>query len=101
MDPLTAATFAAIGKDEERHIKYCQAVAKKYAPDAATLHRKLAEMRALEAQAFTDNGRANMAYVFSRGWFEGGPLVRWFFRSISALGNRQAPAALRLEAAHA
>jgi rubrerythrin len=97
VDPETAATFAAIRQDEKRHIKYCQAVARKYAPDAATLHKKLAEMRAVEAQAFADNSRANMQYLFSRGWFDGGAVIRWFFRALSSLGNRR-PA---LEAAHA
>jgi hypothetical protein len=105
IDPLTAATFAAISKDEERHIKYCHAVAKKYAPDAATHDRKLAEMRELEARAFAENGRANMSYVFSRGWFDGGPLTRWIFRTLSNLGQNRLPltpfAVPNLEVAHA
>ena len=106
VDPLTAATFAAIREDEERHIKYCRAVARKYAPDALTHDRKLEEMRALEARAFADNSRANMAYLFSRGWFDGGRLVKWFFRTLSNL-NRELPltpfakSAPRLEVAHA
>jgi rubrerythrin len=107
VDPLAAATFAAIAKDEERHIKYCHAVARRYAPDAATHDRKLAEMRTIEARAFAANGRANLEYVFSRGWFDGGPLVRWFFRTLTRLTAGQLPltpfaeAAPQLEVAHA
>jgi hypothetical protein len=89
LDPLTAATFAAIGKDEERHIKYCHAIARKYAPDAATHDKKLAEMRDLEARAFAENSRANMDHVFSRNWFAGGAIAKWFFRTLSRF-NRDA-----------
>jgi hypothetical protein len=91
IDPLTAATFAAIGKDEERHIKYCHAIARKYAPDAATHDQKLAEMRALEAQAFADNSRANMDHVFAKNWFDGGALTKWFFRALSNFNRGQLP----------
>jgi rubrerythrin len=100
VDPLTAATFAAIRDDEVRHIKYCRAVAKKYAPDAATLERKLQEMRELEAHAFAANGRANLAYVFSRGWFAGGAFAKWFFRTLSDRSAEHPPLP-RLEVAHA
>jgi rubrerythrin len=32
VDPETAATFAEIGKDEARHLRYCHAIARRYAP---------------------------------------------------------------------
>jgi rubrerythrin len=91
LDVETAQVFVAIGKDEERHIKYCQAIARRYAPDAATHNKALARMRELEARAFAENGRANMDYTFSRGWFDGGPLTRWFFRTLSNLGATRLP----------
>ena len=91
LDPFIADTFVVISRDEERHIKYCQAVAKKYAPDAATHDRVLAEMRDLEARAFADNSRANTDHVFARGWFDGGALTRWFFRALSRLGSQRLP----------
>jgi rubrerythrin len=101
VDPATAATFRIIRADEERHIKYCRAVAKKYAPSAERHDAKLAEMRALEARAFVENSRANMDYVFSRGWFAGGALTKWFFRTLSNFNAERPAAPLKLEAAHA
>lgn len=100
-DAETADTFKAIRADEERHIKYCRAVAKKYAPSPEKLETKLAEMRALEARAFAENGRANMDYLFSRGWFAGGALVKWFFRTLQNLNVERPAMPLQLEAAHA
>jgi hypothetical protein len=91
IDVTTAQVFVAIGKDEERHIKYCQAVARRYAPDAATHDRALAEMRELEARAFAANSRANMDYTFARGWFGGGALTKWLFRTLSNLSSGKLP----------
>ncbi len=90
-DVITAQVFVAIGKDEERHIKYCQAVAKRYAPDAAMHKKALVEMRELEARAFSDNGRANMDYTFSRNWFDGGAVTKWFFRTLTSLNRDSLP----------
>jgi rubrerythrin len=101
VDAETAETFRAIRADEERHIKYCRAVARKYAPSTEAHDAKLAEMRALEARAFADNGRANMDYVFSRGWFAGGALIKWFFRTLQNFNVERPSAPLQLEAAHA
>ena len=91
IDARTADTFAEIARDEERHIKYCHAIAKKYAPDQATHDAKLAEMRALEARCFAENSRANLDYTFSRGWFDGGRVAKWFFRTLSNLGRDRLP----------
>jgi hypothetical protein len=105
IDEKTADVFVAIGRDEERHIKYCQAIAKKYAPDALTHDRALAEMRELEARAFRDNSRANMTHVFKNGWFAGGAITKWIFRTLSNLGGDALPmtpfATPQLEVAHA
>ncbi len=107
VDEKTADVFVAIGRDEERHIKYCQAIAKKYAPDALTHDRVLGEMRQLEARAFRDNSRANMNHVFAKNWFDGGALTKWLFRALSRLGGDTLPltpfaeAAPKLEVAHA
>jgi hypothetical protein len=91
VDVTTAQVFVAIGRDEERHIKYCQAIARRYAPDAATHDRVLAEMRELEARAFAENGRANMDHVFARGFFAGGPITKWIFRTASNLSSGKLP----------
>lgn len=88
VDPATADVFLVIIKDEERHIKYCDAIARRYAPDEASRVHVLRRMRELEAECFADNGRANMAYTFSRGYFDGGALVKFAFRTLQRLGAR-------------
>jgi hypothetical protein len=52
---------------EERHLKYCHAISKRYAPDDETLVTTLARFRELEAQAFTDNSRANIQHCVDNG----------------------------------
>src|SRR5687767_1704805 len=60
VDPKSADVFAAVARDEERHLKYCHAIAKKFAPDEATRERELARYRAVEQQVFGDTSRDNM-----------------------------------------
>jgi hypothetical protein len=91
VDPTTADVIVEIRRDEERHIKYCHAIAKKYAPDEATRVRVLREMRELEAECFAENGRANLAYTYARDYFSGGRLVRWFFRALQDVNREQKP----------
>jgi rubrerythrin len=63
VDPETADVFAAISRDEERHLKYCRAISKRYAADEFTLARTLRRFRELEAVTFAENSRANMRHI--------------------------------------
>lgn len=86
-DTLTADTFAEVARDEARHLKYCHAISKRYAPDEPTRQARLEALRSLEAKCFADNSAANMNYTFEHGFFSGGPLVKWFFRAVQSLGK--------------
>jgi rubrerythrin len=66
-EPESARVIEEITVDEERHVKYARAIARRYAPDAATLARTMAELRALEERAFADHGRAFFAHAVARG----------------------------------
>ncbi len=88
IDPETADTFVQVAKDEERHLKYCHAISKRYAPDEETRRRTLDEYRALEAKAFQENSRANMEHTFARGYFRGGPVVKGFWKTLTGLQSR-------------
>jgi len=89
IDPVIADTFVEVARDEERHLKYCHAISKRYAPDEATRQAKLTELRELEARCFAENSAANLEHVLAKGWFEGGPLAKWVFRTLQTLGNRR------------
>ena len=91
VDPQTADAIAEIAKDEERHLKYCHAIAKRYAPDASTERETVRELRQLEARAFAENGRANMQHLFDRRWVSVNPVEKLFWQAVNGLSTRGAP----------
>ena len=62
-DPQTAELLDEISRDEARHLKYCVAISRRYAPDEETRLQTLAEFRRHEAQVFAELSRANMRHV--------------------------------------
>ena len=52
VDPTTAAVMAEIMIDEQRHLKYCAAITKRYAPSPKLLATQLRSYRDAEARAF-------------------------------------------------
>ena len=87
-DERDADMIGAIARDEERHLKYCRAIARRHAPDERTQRTTLTELRQLEARAFADNGRANMQHLFDRGWVSVGPVEKWFWQAVNGLSAR-------------
>lgn len=65
VDPESAAAVRSIWKDENRHVLYARAINKRYAPDADTLARTLAKVRAIEQRAFDDNGAAFLKHALA------------------------------------
>ena len=90
VDEGSATTFQAVLADEERHLKYCQAIARRYAPSDEERERVLLRFRTAEADAFRENQLANATYVLARG-FMGGPLASLPWRIALAIGKRRAP----------
>ncbi len=86
-DPVTARVFDEVGKDEERHLKYCRAIAKQYAPSHAIHMLTLAEMRANEAECFVENTRAGFEWVLDGGYTDLSPIERTGWRSLGRLGR--------------
>jgi rubrerythrin len=89
VDPVSADVVRRIANDEERHLKYCHAIAKRYAPDEATHAATLARTRALEARAFAENSRAHMDWALEHDLLGVGPVRRAFWRGLAALGARR------------
>jgi rubrerythrin len=83
IDPATADTFAVVRRDEERHLKYCHAIAKQYSPDEETRVATLARFRKLERKAFAENSRANMRYSMARGYWKGGGVEKFVWRLVA------------------
>lgn len=59
VDPETAVVFRAVARDEERHLRYCHAISRRYAPTEALRLATLARFRLAEAEAFRENSAAN------------------------------------------
>ena len=90
VDPGSSATFEAVLADERRHLKYCQAIARRYAPSEAERAATLTEYRRIEARAFKDNQLATGAHVISSGLMGRGPAaLAW--RVLLSLSARREP----------
>jgi rubrerythrin len=87
IDPKTADVYAAIAKDEARHLKYCHAIGRRYAPDEATYLATVRRYRKIEARAFAANGRANMKYVFANDYIDMGSVQRAGWRALSGVAS--------------
>jgi rubrerythrin len=85
VDPRTAEIFVEVARDEERHLKYCHAISRRYAPDEATRLATLRRFREAEAKAFADNSRANMTEALDQGYVAVGPVGRAIWRVIRAV----------------
>lgn len=88
-DPLSADVLVEIGKDEERHLRYCHAISRRYAPDEATREATLARYRDIEARAFAANGSANMVHALDQGITPIGPLEATLWRGLARLSERR------------
>jgi len=67
VDPATADIFVEVAKDEERHLKYCEAISRRYAASEEERQQRLAELRTIEAECFRDNSEATVRYLNERG----------------------------------
>ena len=82
VDAATADVFAEVARDEARHLKYCQAISRRYAPGDATLAAVLTHYRDVEARCFAENSDANMDHVFSHGLFQASRVEKSLWRAL-------------------
>jgi rubrerythrin len=85
VDAETAAVFEEVARDEERHLRYCYAISRRYAPGEATWAANLHHFRRLEARAFAENSRANMKHVFDNDLHAANAVERMLWLSGHAL----------------
>jgi rubrerythrin len=85
-DDESAKVIAQILDDERRHLKYCVAVAKKYARSEEERLEVLNKMRAAENRAFWRNQLLNMEYTLSRG-LVGGRIETMLWQTVRKLAR--------------
>jgi rubrerythrin len=86
VDVPAADTIAAIAKDEARHLRYCHAISRRYAPSEATRVAALKKLRRVEAEAFRDHSSRNLKHMLDRGFLPPLPTLVW--RGIQAVTSR-------------
>ena len=71
VDPAVAEVLREVAADEQRHLRYCHAISKKYAPSEEVRLKRLHELRVLEAQSFKTVNRFNLSYSLKLGLIQG------------------------------
>jgi rubrerythrin len=85
----TADVIRQVASDEERHLKYCRAISRRYAPDEATHAAELRRFRAVEGRVFAEHSRATMRHALDSGLVRGSIAERLLWRGLLALGERR------------
>jgi rubrerythrin len=87
-DDETANVFDTVTEDERRHVKYCQAMGRRYAPDEATWTNAAARFERIEAAAYREIGLAIIAEALTRDLLRFGAFGRLFGRVLSRVAAR-------------
>jgi rubrerythrin len=99
-DAETAAVLRDVRRDEERHLRYCEAITRRYSDDEARRQARLDELRALEAKCFDEVQAINLRVLVDNGLVGRG----WrgaLWRFLSRAADERIPEAVRAELAHA
>jgi rubrerythrin len=88
VDPQTANVFREVARDEARHLRYCHAISRRYAPGETTWRTNLDHFRSVEAKAFAFNSKANMAYVFEHDLHPASRLEQMGWKAMQSLALR-------------
>jgi rubrerythrin len=84
-DLETADVFDRVTHDERRHIRYCQAMGRRYAPDAAIWQQAVARFRRIEDEAYREIGFAIIADALAEGVLRLGAPGRLLGRMLCAV----------------
>jgi rubrerythrin len=83
VDPRSADVLLGVTKDEERHLRYCHAVVRRYAPTEAHRVARLKHLRKEEAMAFAQHQAAGLAHLLRDKYLPAH--MRVFWRALTAL----------------
>ena len=91
VDEESVAVFKVLLRDESRHLRYCHAMTRRYAPSASVLSQWLAHVREVEAKVFADGTMANLKYVLDARLLEVPWWARALWRTLSLIGAIATP----------
>ncbi|MBS2024096.1 MAG: ferritin-like domain-containing protein [Deltaproteobacteria bacterium] len=84
IDPATTRVFEEVLEDERRHLLYCVAVSRRYAPSEEAREACLNRLRAIEAEEYKANQAANMRHAFKHGYVRGLASIPWRLLALAA-----------------
>lgn len=76
-DPRSADVLNGIRADEGRHLRYCRAITKRYAPTERVRIGRLRELREVEAAAFREHQRNALRHVLDAKYLPATSAVFW------------------------
>jgi len=85
VDPSSARVVEEIVADERRHVRYAEAITRRYAPDDATLRRALRESRRIEARACAEHTLRFTRFALQGDLLQLGLLERLGWSALAAL----------------
>lgn len=88
-DAESADLLLEIARDEERHLKYCVAISRQYAPDEEARLQRLQHFRDVEARAFAENTAAHMLYVLDHGLLAASRFEQTGWRMFARVAGRR------------
>lgn len=91
-DVETVAVIEQIAKDEERHLKYCHAITKRYSESEEARQTRIAEFRALEDKCFDEVQAMNLRLLVDNGFVGHTWWTKLLWGRLSALAEARLPA---------
>lgn len=82
IDPAVAGVIREIASDEKRHLRYCEAISRRYAPNEEERLAALAKYRRMEAEAYDRARNATFRYLLDHQLF-GTPAQRVMWRALN------------------
>jgi sphingolipid 4-desaturase/C4-monooxygenase len=82
-DAESSDVFQVLLKDEERHLKYCHAISRRYAPNEKRRLETLNHFRKVEAQVFARGTMLNLKYVLSEQLLVVGWPAKWLWSALA------------------
>ncbi len=87
VDPKSADVFETIEADEARHLKYCHAIARRYAPTPELHDSTLAHFRTVEAKVFAQNSNRNLFHALKIGLLDVGFFTKALWYIVGAVAT--------------
>ncbi len=100
-DEATAQVIDGIKADEARHLRYCEAISRRYSDDEEVRQARLAELRALEASCFDQVQAINLRMLVDAGFVGRTWWTKALWARLSKAAGRRIPADFRPAAAAA